>query len=160
MATTSNAHQTVWTTPTDTQIVSERDFDAPIDVVFAAFTRPEHVQQWLLGPDGWIMPTCEIDLRVGGAWRYVWRNPSDGREFEMHGVYREIEPPGLIINTQVYEESESVNRMELTGVGGRTHMRHTMTLPSQEARDAVLATGMTSGADTSYDRLESYLAAR
>ena len=160
MAATSSANKTVWTTPSDTEIVSERDFDAPIDLIFAAFTQPEHVQRWLLGPDGWIMPTCEIDLRVGGAWRYVWRNPADGREFEMSGEYREIDAPRLIVNTEVYEGSESVNRMELTAIDGRTHMIHTMTLPTKEVRDMVLATGMTGGADTSYDRLESYLSAR
>jgi uncharacterized protein YndB with AHSA1/START domain len=92
MAATSNANKSVWTTPSDTEIVVVRDFNAPRDLIFAAFTEPEHVRQWLLGPDGWTMPICEIDLRVGGAWRYGWRNPSDGREFEMHGEYRNSMP--------------------------------------------------------------------
>jgi uncharacterized protein YndB with AHSA1/START domain len=158
MGTLPSVNKSVWTTPSDREIVNTRTFAAPRRLVFAAFTDPAHVPNWLLGPDGWSMPICEIDLRVGGSWRYVWRNDSDGREFGMHGVYREIVSPAKIVNTEVFEESEAVNTLELTEVDGGTLMVHTMVMPSKEARDAALATGMTGGADTSYDRLDSYLA--
>ncbi len=157
MATLPSVNKSIWTTPSDREIVNTRTFDAPRRLVFAAFTDPAHVPNWLLGPDGWSMPICEIDLRVGGSWRYVWRNDADGREFDMHGVYREIEWPTRIVNTEVFEESEAVNTLELTEKNGRTFMVHTMVMPSKQVRDAVLATGMSGGADTSYDRLEIYL---
>jgi len=160
MAVLPSVNQSVWTTPSDREIVSTRVFAAPRRLVFAAFTDPAHVPNWLLGPDGWTMPICEIDLRVGGAWRYVWRNPGDGREFGMQGVYREIDAPAKVVNTEVFEGSEAVNTLELTEQDGHTLMVHTMVMPSKEARDAALATGMTDGADTSYDRLEGYLAAQ
>ena len=158
MAVVPSVNKSVWTTPSDLEIVSTRTFDAPRRLVFAAFTDPAHVPNWLLGPDGWDMPICEIDLRVGGKWRYVWRNSTDGREFGMHGVYREIDAPAKIVNTEVFEGSEAVNTLELSELSGRTLMVHTMRMPSIEARDGALATGMTEGADTSYDRLDSYLA--
>lgn len=160
MATVPSVNVSVWTTPSDREIVATRTFGASRRLVFAAFTDPAHVPNWLLGPNGWSMPICEIDLRVGGKWRYVWHNDEDGREFGMHGVYREVEAPSKVVNTEVFEDSEAVNTLELSEVGDGTLMVYTMVLPSKEARDAVLATGMTSGADTSYDRLESYLAGR
>jgi len=160
MATVDSVNKSVWTTPSDRQVVNTRTFNAPRRLVFSAFTDPAHVPNWLLGPDGWSMPTCEIDLQVGGKWHYVWRNDSDGREFGMHGVYLEIDAPAKVVNTEVYEDSEAVNTLELSEVDGGTLMVFTMTMPSKEALDAMLATGMTSGADTSYDRLESYLATR
>ena len=80
-------------TPTDREIEVERDFNAPRQLVFDAFTKPELVRRWLLGPDGWTMPVCEIDLRVGGAYRYVWRKESTGKEMGMGGVFREVVRP-------------------------------------------------------------------
>jgi len=80
------------TAPGDREIVMTREFNAPRRMVFDAFTKPELVKQWLLGPPGWSMPVCEIDLKVGGAYRYVWRRDSDGTEMGMGGVYREIVP--------------------------------------------------------------------
>jgi len=141
------------------EILATRTFDAPRRLVFAAFTEPEHVRRWLLGPEGWTMPVCEIDLRVGGSWHYVWRNEEDGREFGMHGVYREIEAPARIVNTEVFEDSESLNTLELTELDGRTVMTHRIVMPSQAARDAAMATGMANGAEDSYARLDSYLTA-
>jgi len=139
------------------EILATRTFDAPRGVVFAAFTEPEHVRQWLLGPDGWTMPVCEIDLRVGGSWHYVWRNEDEGQEFGMHGVYREIDAPARIVNTEVFEDSESVNTLEFTELDGRTLMTQRMVMPSQAVRDAALATGMSNGAENSYQRLDNYL---
>ena len=93
------------TTPGELEIVMARDFDAPPDMIFDALTKPELVQRWLTGPDGWIMPVCEIDLKVGGAWRYVWRNEENGREFGMHGEYREIVRPQRIVHTEFSEKA-------------------------------------------------------
>jgi uncharacterized protein YndB with AHSA1/START domain len=99
------------TTPGELEIVMARDFDAPPDMIFDALTEPELVRRWLTGPDGWIMPVCEIDLKVGGAWRYVWRNEENGREFGMHGEYREIDRPESASSTP--NSSEKANRSSL-----------------------------------------------
>src|SRR5437868_2464553 len=87
------------TTPTDLEIVVTREFDAPRTLVFEACTDPELIPRWMLGPEGWTMPVCEIDLRVGGSYHYVWRK-SDGAEMEMRGTYREVKPPERVVNTE------------------------------------------------------------
>src|SRR5882724_8242512 len=91
------------TTPSDREIVMTRDFSAPPHLVFDAYTKPELLKKWLLGPPGWTMPVCEIDLRVDGRYRYVWRN-SDGTEMGMGGVFREIVQPGRGVCTQLFDE--------------------------------------------------------
>ena len=83
------------TTRSDREIVTTGMFGAPCDLVFEAFTQPALIQRWLLGPDGWSMPVCDVDLRPRGAFRYTWRNDDDGREFGIGGVYREIAPPDV-----------------------------------------------------------------
>src|SRR3970040_1417373 len=88
----------------DRQIVMTRGFDAPRTLVFDAHTKPEHVKRWLLGPPGWSMPVCEIDLRVGGKYRYVWRRDSDGKEMSMGGVFREIGPPERLVATERFDD--------------------------------------------------------
>jgi len=93
------------TTRGDREIVMTREFDAPSKLVFDAFTKPELVRQWLLGPPGWSMPVCEIDLRVGGAYRYVWRHTTKGNEMGMGGVYREIAAPARIVATEKFDEA-------------------------------------------------------
>ena len=155
---TTDTHQTTVTTPAPTDVVATRTFDAPRELVFAAHTQPQHVRQWLLGPEGWTMPICEIDLRTGGAWRYGWANPEDGRAFEMSGVYLEVDPPTRIVFTERFEDNpESTNIVELTEEGGRTTLTMTMRYASEEVRDMVLATGMTDGMSTSHDRLAAML---
>src|SRR5260370_3865932 len=91
------------TTRGDREIVMTRAFDAPRRLVFDALTKPELVKRWLLGPPGWSMPICEIDLRVGGTYRYVWRN-TDGREMGSGGVFREIVRPERIVATEKFEQ--------------------------------------------------------
>ena len=149
------------TLPSDREITMTRVFDAPRTLVFDAFTKPKLVQRWLLGPDGWTMPTCEIDLRVGGKWRYVWRNDAEGREFAMSGVFREIARPDRTVHTEIYSEdpnqSEAVETTTFKETGGKTTMTQTMLLPSKEVRDAIIATGMSEGAGRSYDRLAEML---
>ncbi len=149
------------TTPTEREIVMTRAFDAPRHLVFDALTKPELVKRWLLGPDGWSMPVCEIDLRVGGTYHYVWRNVGDGTEFGFHGVFREIVAPERIVHTESPDESPTPGEALVTTVlaeqGGRTTLTQTMLLDSREARDAVLETGMEQGVAASYDRLDALL---
>jgi uncharacterized protein YndB with AHSA1/START domain len=137
-----------------------RVFDAPRELVFEALTKPEFVSRWLLGPPGWTMPVCEIDLRVGGAYRYVWRN-EDGREMGMGGNYTEIVRPEKIAHTERFDEAwyegESLNTWILTERDGRTTLALTSRYETKATRDEVLESGMESGVATSYDRLDDIL---
>ena len=146
------------TTPTEREIVIARVFDAPRTLVFDAWTSTEHVPHWLLGPEGWTMPVCEIDLRPGGAWHFVWRR-SDGTEMEMRGVYQEVRPPERYVSTESWggDWPETINRPVLTEKDGRTTVTLAVLYPSQEARDAALETGMKDGASVSFDRLAEHL---
>src|SRR5690242_2150478 len=92
---------TTLTTPSDREIVVTRAVSAPRRLVFEAFTNPVHVPRWMLGPQGWSMPVCEIDLRPGGAWRFVWRH-ADGAEMEIRGVYQAIEPPERLVSIEIW----------------------------------------------------------
>ena len=149
------------TTRGDREIVITRAFDAPRKLVFDAFTTPALVKQWLLGPDGWSMPVCEIDLKVGGKYRYVWRRDKDGTEMGMGGVYREIVTPERIVATEKFDQSwypgEAVGTFILTEQGGKTTLTETILYESREARDGVLKSGMEKGVVASYDRLEKLL---
>lgn len=150
------------TTPSDREIAMTRVFDAPRKLVFDAFTRPELLKRWLLGPPGWSMPVCEIDLRVGGAYRYVWRHDRDGTKMGMGGVYREIVAPERLVTTERFDEAwypgEAVGTLVLVEQGGTTTLTHTMLYESREARDAVLKSNMEKGVAASYDRLADLLA--
>jgi uncharacterized protein YndB with AHSA1/START domain len=150
------------TTRGDREIVMTRDFAAPRRLVFDAFTKPELVKQWLLGPPGWSMPVCEIDLKVGGRYRYVWRQDSDGSEMGMGGVYREIVPQERVVCTEVFDEAwypgEAVGTVVFSELGGKTTITQTILYQSREARDAVLKSGMEKGVVASYDRLAELLA--
>jgi uncharacterized protein YndB with AHSA1/START domain len=146
-------------TPTEREIVVTRVFDAPRRLVFEAWTNPRHLPRWMLGPEGWTMPVCEIDLRPGGAWHFVWRR-SDGTEMEMRGVYREITPPERLVSTESWggDWPETLNTLILSEEGGKTTSTVTILYPSKEARDAALKTGMKEGMSQSFDRLNEYLA--
>ena len=148
------------TTPSDQEIRMTRLFDAPRSLVFEAMTKPEHVRRWwgCLG-EGYSVPVCEIDLRPGGRWRFVSRHPRGEAAF--HGEYREIAPPSRLVFTEIFEEfpdSESVVTTEFTEEGGKTRLTATVRYPSLDVRDAVIASGMASGAAISYDRLEDLVA--
>jgi uncharacterized protein YndB with AHSA1/START domain len=150
---------TTLTTPSDREIEVARVVDAPRRLVFAAYTNPEHVPHWMLGPQGWSMPICEIDLRPGGAWRFVWRH-SDGSEMEMHGVYQEITPPERLVATEAWggDWPETLTTLVLSEESGKTTIRQRVLYPSKEARDAALKTGMLDGMSESFDRLAEHLA--
>jgi uncharacterized protein YndB with AHSA1/START domain len=147
----------------DRELVMTRVFDAPRTLVFDAHTKPDLVRQWLLGPPGWSMPVCEMDVRVGGKYRWVWRHDRDGTEMGMGGVYREIVQPERLVATERFDEAwypgEGLNTLVLVEQGGRTTLTQTMRYESREARDAVLKSGMEQGVAASYDRLADLLAA-
>lgn len=145
------------TTPSDREITITRLFDAPRHLVFEAMTKPEHVRRWWGHlDDRYSVTVCEIDLRVGGAWRFVGRGP-EGQFPAFHGVYREIAPPGRLVYTEIFEpfpDVESVVTQLLTEEGGKTRLTVTALYPSLDVRDTVLKTGMEKGAALSYDRLD------
>jgi uncharacterized protein YndB with AHSA1/START domain len=157
---TANRDSFTVTTPSDQEIRMTRLFNAPRERVFEAMTRPEHVREWWgrLG-DGYSVPVCEIDFRVGGRWRFVNRHPRGEAAF--HGEYREIAPPGRVVFTEIFEEfpdSVSVVTADLTEEDGKTRLTATVRYASVEVRDMVLGTGMAKGAGISYDRLEDLVA--
>jgi uncharacterized protein YndB with AHSA1/START domain len=150
------------TTQGDREIVMTREFNAPRRLVFDAFTKPELVKQWLLGPPGWSMPVCEINLKVGGSYRYVWRQDSDGSEMGMGGVFREIVPQERVVCTEVFDKAwypgEAVGTLVLSEHGGITTITQTVLYQSREALDGILKSGMEKGVAASYDRLAELLA--
>jgi len=142
------------TTPGDRELVMTRVFDA--------HTKPDLVRQWLLGPPGWSMPVCEMDVRVGGTYRWVWRHDTNGTEMGMSGVYREIVAPERLVTTERFDEAwypgEALNTLVLIEQGGRTTLTQTMRYESRDARDAVIKSNMEKGVAASYDRLADLLA--
>ena len=124
------------------------------------------VQRWLLGPPGWSMPVCEMDVRVGGTFRWRWRNDQDGSEFGFRGTYREVQPPSRIVNTEGYDPGtvgggypgeDAIITVTFTEDAGVTTMTTLMDFGSKEARDAAVATGMTDGMEQSYQLLDKWL---
>ncbi|MGH9258938.1 MAG: SRPBCC family protein [Acidimicrobiales bacterium] len=143
------------------EIAITRVFDAPRGLVWDALTKPELVKRWLLGPPGWSMPVCEIDLRVGGQYRYVWRK-AGVPDMGMGGVFREIAAPERLVASEKFDESwypgEAVGTIVLVERGGRTTLTQTMLYESRDAREAVLKSPMEQGLAVGYDRLEALLA--
>lgn len=142
-------------------LVIERSFNAPREMVFDAYTIPALVRRWLLGPPGWTMPVCEIDLRVGGKFRYVWAN-ADGREMGMGGTFTEVVRPERLANREIFDEDwtggETLGTMVLTERDGVTHMRHTVIYSSEEAMKGAMQTGMAEGLEAGYQRLDEIFA--
>jgi len=147
----------------DRDLVMTRVFDAPRALVYDAHTKPELVRQWLGGLPGWTMPVCDMDVRVGGKYRWVWRNETAGAEMGMGGVYREVKAPERLVTTEKFDEAwypgESLNTLVLSEKGGRTTLTQTMRYESAAAREAVIKSDMEEGVTGSYDRLEDLLAA-
>lgn len=143
-------------TPSDTEIQMTRLFDAPVALVFEAMTKAEHIKRWWgnLG-DGYSVPVCEVDFRVGGKWRFVNRHPQGEAEF--YGEYLEIDAPGRVVFTEIYApfpDAPSTVTGLLSAENGKTRLYATSKYPSKEIRDMVLQTGMEKGAAKSYDRLD------
>jgi uncharacterized protein YndB with AHSA1/START domain len=148
------------TTPSEQEILVTRAFDAPAQLVFDFHTKPEHVRKWLLGPPGWSMPVCTIDLKVGGRYEYVWRSDEDGNQFGVQGEFREIAKPARLVHTERMDGAPGEALCTLAfeeSADGKTTLRTLMHFSTKEARDMALESGMTDGMAASYDRLEEYL---
>jgi uncharacterized protein YndB with AHSA1/START domain len=145
------------TIPSDREITLTRVFAAPRSLVFDAFTKPELLKLWF-GPRGWSLVVCEVDLKVGGAWRFVLRSP-EGRDMGMRGVYRELQPPSRSVHTETFDDfpGESIVTTVLVEDRGKTTLTATVLYPSQQVRDAVVESGMEHGAAESYDKLAELL---
>jgi len=143
----------------DRQIVMTRSFSAPRRLVWDAYTKPELLKRWLLGPDGWYFTTCDVDLRVGGKYRFVWKNDEKNATLGMGGEYREIAAPGRLVSTEKFDDfpGEAINTMELAEHNGVTTLIVTVLSPSPEARDGMLQSGMEKGVARSYERLDDVL---
>ena len=144
-------------TPSDREVRVTRAFNAPAQLVWDAHTKPELMKRWLLGPDGWSMIVCDIDLRAGGKYHWRWRDDSDGAEFGFTGEYLELVPITRIVATQLMEgmpPPAARNTLVFTQEGNKTILTVTMDFGSKEARDGAVASGMTDGMETSYQRFE------
>ena len=150
------------TAQSDREIVMTRVFDAPRNLVFDAYTKPDLLKRWLGVFGGYSMPVCEVDLRVGGTYRFVWRGP-DGAEMGVRGLYREVVRPERLVHTEKFDEAwypgESLITTVLVEQGGKTTLTVIMRYESREARDAVLKSPMEGGVAQSYDKLAELLAA-
>jgi uncharacterized protein YndB with AHSA1/START domain len=157
-----NAMKLQITTPSDREIAMTRAFDAPRDMVFDAWTKPELIKRWLGVFGGWKFVVCEVDLKVGGKYRYVWRGPG-GEDLAKGGVYREIVRPERLVCTEKFDEpwypGDAVDTTVFVEKSGKTTVTTTVLYASREARDGVLKSPMEGGVAQSYDKLAEMLAA-
>jgi len=154
------------TLPSEREVKVTRSFKAARPLVYRAFTEPALVQRWLLGPPGWSMPVCEMDVRVGGRYRWRWRSDKDASEFGFSGTFREVQPPSRLVHTEMfdpgdlndaYPQKEALVSVTFTEENGITTMTSLIDFGSKEARDAAVATGMTDGMEQSYQVLDTLL---
>lgn len=163
MTTTTNAAQV--SLPSDREVKVVRRFNAPSALVYRAYTEPALMRRWLTAMPGWSMPVCEMDVRVGGAYRWRWRSEDDV-EFGFSGVFRDVKPAARLAHTQVYDPGdmggsmgdEALITVEFSEKDGVTTVTTLMDFGSKEARDAAMSTGMTDGMEMSYQSLEKLLA--
>lgn len=145
-------------TPSDTELVMTRLFDATPELVFEALTNPEYIKRWQSPPEPWSIAVCDIDVRVGGEFRIVYRNDDDGSEWVVNGKYTKIEPPGLIVHTEMFNEDDSdggsVETDTIVPEGDKTRLTMTMVYASKEIRDQVIESGMVEGNCDCFDRME------
>jgi uncharacterized protein YndB with AHSA1/START domain len=152
--------------PSDHEVKVVRAFKAPRALVYKAYTTPALLTRWLLGPPGWTMPVCEMDVRVGGEYRWRWRRDADGKEFGFHGVFKEVNAPAKLVNTEFFDPGDvggdmgdgALIRVEFTEDNGITTMTTLMDYGNKRARDAAVSTGMTDGMEQGYQRLDTLLA--
>jgi uncharacterized protein YndB with AHSA1/START domain len=154
------------TLPSDREVKVARSFRAPRTLVYRAYTEPALVQRWLLGPPGWSMPVCEMDVRVGGRYRWRWQSDTDGKEFGFAGTFREVQPTSKLVHTEVYDpgtlgdahpKDEALVTVTFTEDSGVTTVTTLIAFESKEARDASVASGMTDGMEQSYQLLDALL---
>ena len=154
----ARSHKAKISKPADRELIIERTFKAPRALVFEVLTRPEHVRNWY-GLRDHTMPVCNIDLRPGGKWRYVLRDPN-GQEYAFRGEYREIAPPARIVSTEEFEGmpgTEYVVTMTLEEKKGVTTLRSHLVYQNNEHREGHIASGMERGMNETFDRLDEYL---
>ena len=148
------------TTPSDREIAMTRVFDAPRRLVYDAYTKPELLKRWLGVHNGWVFAVCEIDLKVGGTYRYVWRNPK-GVEMGMGGVYQELVPFERIVATEHFDQSwyegDAVGTVTFDERDGKTTLTITVRYQSKDVRDAVLASPMEQGVAEGFNKLAELL---
>ncbi|KKB06887.1 ATPase [Devosia geojensis] len=144
----------------ESAVVIERSFAAPPELVFDCWTKPQFVKQWLTGPDGWRFTVCEIDLRVGGQYRYVWQN-TQGVSMGMTGTLKEIVRPEKLVSSEIFDEDWTGGEALVTAVfsreDGGTRVTQTVLYSSAQAREGALASGMTEGMEAGYQRLDRVL---
>ena len=154
------------TLPSDREVKVTRSFKAARPLVYRAFTEAALVQRWLLGPPGWSMPVCEMDVRVGGRYRWRWRSDKDASEFGFTGTFREVQPPSKLVHSEAFDPgsvggeypgSEALVTVTFTESGDLTTVTSLIDFGSKEARDAAIATGMTDGMEQSYQLLDELL---
>jgi uncharacterized protein YndB with AHSA1/START domain len=152
--------------PSDREVEVTRSFRAPRALVYRAYTEPDLVRRWLLGPPGWSMPVCEMDVRVGGRYRWRWRSDDNGSEFGFSGTFREVQPPSRLVHTEAYDPGsvgggypgqDAIVTVTFTEDVGVTTVKSSIDFGSKEARDAAIATGMTDGMEQSYQLLDRLL---
>ena len=148
--------------PSDREIVITRAFDAPRDLVWVAHTKPALVRRWLLGPPGWEMPVCEIDLRVGGKYRYAREGKGRGTKMGMGGTFTAVKKPEHIGAREKFDDDWTGGETEVsqtfTEKSGKTTLTLTVLYASKEARDGAAKSGMTEGMEAGYSRLDDMLA--
>ena len=154
------------TMPSDREVKVTRSFRAPRALVYRAYTEPQLVRQWLLGPPGWSMPVCEMDVRVGGNFRWRWRSEDGGNEFGFTGTFREVQPSSKLVHTEAYDPgtvggghpgNDAIVTVTFVEDGGFTTVTTLIDFGSKETRDAAVATGMTDGMEQSYQLLDRLL---
>jgi uncharacterized protein YndB with AHSA1/START domain len=158
-------HKATVTLPNDLDVVVVRAFNAPRTLVFDAWTKPALIQRWMLGPPGWTMPVCEMDVRPGGKFTWRWRSEENGAEFGFTGEFREVVRPSRLVHIERFEPGDVGGEMgealvtsEMTEKSGVTTHKMTIHYESKEVRDAALKTGMTDGMEQSYQKLDEVLA--
>jgi uncharacterized protein YndB with AHSA1/START domain len=153
--------------PSDREVRVQRSFKAPRTLVYEAYTKPQLLTRWMLGPPGWSMTVCEMDMRPGGAFTWRWRSDAEGKEFGFFGEFREVEPPARIVHTEHYDPGDvggpmpagepAIITVELVEHDGFTTVTTTMLFPTKEDRDGAVASGMTDGMELSYQLLDNLL---
>jgi len=152
------------TLPSDREVRVVRTFNAPRQLVWDAHTKPELIKRWMLGPSGWSMPVCEMDVRPGGKYKWRWKNDEDGKQFGFHGTFNEVNAPAKLTHDEYYDPGDIGGAMPandpalvtlvLSESGGVTTLVCTMRFASKEARDGAVSTGMTDGMEMGYARLD------
>lgn len=151
--------------PSDTEVRVTRDFSAPRKLVWDAHTQPKLVRRWMLGPPGWSMPVCEMDVRPGGKYRWRWRSEDEGKEFGFFGEFREVDAPARMVHEENYDPGDiggqmdasnpAIIRTSFTERDGVTSLEMVMKFASKDIRDAAVSTGMTDGMEMGYERLDA-----